>query len=89
MRGYQLFLNQLYRTTFIENKIKKRRNSCIKCVVRVKNDFCHLPKEYGKIKNIPLEMINYGDIKCNVLIEHNGIRMIGEVQFLLKASNSF
>ena len=55
---------------------------CIKGIVRVKNDFIELPRD---MKDVSLSDCHYRDIKCNVLVENskNGIRIIGEVQFIL------
>lgn len=57
-------------------------NGCIQGIVRIKNDFSQLPNNLRK--NLLLSDCSYRDIKCNLLIEHNHVRMIAEVQFILK-----
>ena len=52
---------------------KLKEGGCIKKIIRVKNGF-------SKLTN---DNIEYADIKLNVLIEVNNMRMIGEIQFLL------
>ena len=65
LNAYNLFWTQYWDYNNIDNQ-----NGCIKCIVRVKNDFASLPEDIDSV---------YRDIKCNVLLGHNGIRIIGEI----------
>ena len=76
IRGFNLFYKQYYDWTYIS-----KRRSCIKCIVRIKNDFSELP---NNLKDLALKDSEYRDIKCNVLIQHNNVRIIGEIQFVLR-----
>ena len=58
-----------------------KRQGCIKGIVRIKNDFNELPNNLEK--DLLLQDCGYRDIKCNVLIEHENTRLIGEIQFIL------
>ena len=69
------------------NLVKDNQVQYIKHILRCKNGF----KDFKNIKmgkngnnnNNGLSNIDYRDIKFNVLIEYNGIKLIGEIQFLL------
>lgn len=63
-------------------------DGCIKSIVRVKNMFSKLNKKLleteKKDDNINLlNKFQYCDIKYNVIVLHNGMALVGEVQFLL------
>ena len=56
------------------------QNGCIKCIVRIKNDFSKIG---DNAKDLELNSFGYSDIKCNVLIQYNNVSIIGEIQWLL------
>lgn len=64
-----------------KNNNNQEREICIKQIVRVKNGFSSIPNQVMQAK---LNVYDYRDIKLNVIIEHKGIRLIGEIQLLLK-----
>lgn len=53
---------------------------CVKQILRIKNDFADIGDNSW---NLDVNSFNYCDIKCNVLIEYNNVKIIGEIQFLL------
>ena len=53
---------------------------CVKWIVRRKNSFSNIKDESW---NLSLNSFNYCDIKCNLLVEKNGVRIIAEIQVLL------
>ena len=62
--------------------IEKKQVKCfIKKILRVKNGFVNFGDKSWNNNN--LSDFNYQDVKFNVLIEYNRIRVIGEIQFLL------
>ena len=80
LNGFNHFYNEFNsNTTNLREKMYHQKR-CIKCIVRIKNDFDGIE---DNCKNLDLRPFNYCDIKCNVLIEYQGIRIIGEIQFLL------
>ena len=69
-----------------QQAMKPYNSELIPCIVRIKNDFSIYAnvESIDQLKNLPLNSFDYGDIKCNILIECNGICIVGELQFLLK-----
>ena len=58
---------------------ENKDNYCIKKVLQIRNTFIK-----NKKRDPQGWMKLYGDIKLNVLIENNGVSMIGEIKILLK-----
>ena len=84
--GFNRFHNEFRSNVLnLDSKIKNQKG-CIKCIVRIKNSF---NKINDNISLLPLSSLKYCDIKCNVLIEYNNIRIIGEIAFLLKCYLNF
>ena len=73
--------NQFYSKYGGNSESIGKHSGCIQGIVRIKNDFSRLPNDLKK--NLKLEDCGYKDIKCNILIEHNNVRLIGEIQFIL------
>ena len=63
----------------INKNSKATTNNCIIKIIRIKNGFIGLN---GNLSN--LSDYDYADIKMNVLIEFKQMKMIAEIQFLLK-----
>ena len=63
----------------IDNNPKPSDNNCIIKILRIKNGFINLN---GNLSD--LSKYDYEDIKMNVLIEFKQMKMIAEIQFLLK-----
>ena len=62
------------------NMVKNKKTFSICKILRIKNGF----EDFETISNeTKLSLFHYRDLKMNVLIEYNRIRIIGEVQFLL------
>ena len=66
-----------------EKSRKLRKNHCIKRIVRIKNGFDQF-QNVSTLDDNQLNKFNYCDVKFNILIEWNSVRIIGEIQFLLK-----
>ena len=75
VKGFNQFYHQ-----YSDSSAMEKHNGCVKLIVRVKNDFVNIDDECS---SLPLNLFNYCDIKCNVLLEYNKTRLIGEIQFIL------
>ena len=73
LRGFELFRRWI-------NSERFTKDSCLKYIVRVKNGFNCIKDESW---NLDIKEFDYCDIKINVLIEYNGMKLIGELQFML------
>ena len=80
LKGFDMFKKQY--EPYLLHPLSKKQNGCIKCIVRIKNDFIELPNNIKD--NLKLSDSTYRDIKCNVIIERNGTKIIGEIQFILQ-----
>lgn len=68
LNGFNHFYNEFNsNTTNLREKMYHQKR-CIKCIVRIKNDFDGIE---DNCKNLDLRPFNYCDIKCNVLIENS------------------
>ena len=63
----------------IDKNKSASNDNCIIKIIRIKNGFVNLN---GQLNN--LNDYDYADIKMNVLIQFKQMKMIGEIQFLLK-----
>ena len=63
----------------IDKNKESTNDNCIIKIIRIKNGFIGLNSKLSNLNNY-----DYADIKMNVLIEFNKMRMIAEIQFLLK-----
>lgn len=59
------------------NNNTKNNKSCIQGIVRIKNDFNSISSQNisGDVSTLKLDKFQYMDIKCNVLIEHNNVKL--------------
>ena len=83
---------EMFRKIIDSNKKKLGRNDngaqqqnesksgCIKHIIRIKNGFNKIEDESW---NTNINKFQYCDIKVNMLIEYNNVKLIGELQFLL------
>ena len=69
-----------FESNFTDPNFIHKRKGCIKQIVRIKNDFGDIKDESW---NLDLNSFNYCDIKCNVIIEYNKQRLIGDLVFIL------
>ena len=74
--------NQLWSKYSCSTDTMTHKDGCIQAIVRVKNDFSDIEDECW---NINVDLFHYCDVKCNVLIEYNNVRIIGEIQLLLSS----
>ena len=70
--------------TRFEKLVKDEKCGSIKKILRVKNMFSMYAGSHDKFANLALNKFSYCDVKMNVLVNHNGKAIIGEVQFLLQ-----
>ena len=59
---------------------RRQQKGCMKCVVRVKNDFADIKDNSW---DLDINNFGYADIKLNILLEYNEFRIVGELQMLL------
>lgn len=64
-----------------EKMINENYAQCIKKIVRKKNGFASIDDESW---NMDLFLFDYKDVKLNIIVEHQGMRLIGEIQFIPK-----
>ena len=86
LNAFNRFYNDFKSDMANSSEVLSKREGCIKGIVRIKNGFSLIG---DNVSLLSLDKINYSDIKCNILIEYNNIRIIGEIQFLLSIFLNF
>ena len=78
-----------------EKLIKQDKGGCIRSIIRRKNSFViyddlilkkakTIEDRTRLVQSLPLNKFKYCDLKLNVVIDHKGRAIIGEIQFLIK-----
>ena len=58
------------------------RQGCLRGIARIENDFAQLKDD--EVKSRDANSFEYFDIRCNMIIDYNDKRMIGEIKFVLQ-----